>query len=301
MLLSHVMSAIRMHGNRRNGNAAENESKRKEDKQFYGRTSKDTHDLTRQLVILAQEAREVLQQIDSETPLAASRSAADEAADGGTTEEESSPDGGNDPPPVPLAAGTILSRNRLVQRVIMGALAARSGMANAAAILGVDEGFLMPVLSHVYIQALFDCGTTTRQLVRAAPTFNRAPWYHAVMLTVEDGEDTHLSEVRAIVRRNNGDFALVCEMAAVDSSPGCPLTKKACTRVAWMPTDDNALHVQLVPVSRIVRLLHIVPDFCDLASRRGLHAAPTNINGPVVDMLEMRYLLNAFYPWDLRA
>lgn len=69
-----------------------------------------------------------------------------------------------------------------------------------------------------------------------------------------------------------------------------------------MPTeDDSALHVRLVPSSRIVRLLHIVPDFCDLVSRRGLLAAPASIGGPVSDLLEMRYFVNAFYPWDMRA
>jgi len=53
-----------------------------------------------------------------------------------------------------------------------------------------------------------------------------------------------------------------------------------------------------VPLSRVRRVLHVVPDFSDLISRWGVKATPPSYIAPLEDLREMRYMVNEFYPWN---
>jgi len=53
-----------------------------------------------------------------------------------------------------------------------------------------------------------------------------------------------------------------------------------------------------VPVHRIRRLLHVVPDFADLAERHGYDAAPAPPDALPEHPQEMRYFSNGCYPWQ---
>lgn len=107
-----------------------------------------------------------------------------------------------------------------------------------------------------------------------------------------------VAEVRAIVRRPEVDVAVVADMEVVPGVPNCPLVSRGCTRLAWsVPVRKTDVCLRTLPLASIRRVLHVVPDFADLASRRGLEATPADWGDPVADRLAMRYFINAFYPW----
>lgn len=68
--------------------------------------------------------------------------------------------------------------------------------------------------------------------------------------------------------------------------------------MAWdMPEDAVEVVVDLVPVSALRRLVHVVPDFFDLITRRGLDAVPPGSQDHVGQHRAMRFFINDFYPW----
>eukprot|EP00168_Porphyra_purpurea_P003847 TRINITY_DN1446_c1_g1_i2.p3 TRINITY_DN1446_c1_g1~~TRINITY_DN1446_c1_g1_i2.p3 ORF type:complete len:130 (+),score=28.35 TRINITY_DN1446_c1_g1_i2:1507-1896(+) len=59
-LLRHLLDAIRYHGNRRNGDAASNESEHKVEKAFYNWTNRHFGTFTERIVRRSQGSRELL-------------------------------------------------------------------------------------------------------------------------------------------------------------------------------------------------------------------------------------------------
>lgn len=340
-LLSHILLAIRMHGNLRNGNTAPNESQHKQEKSFYERTSKQPASFTAQLVRQAQGSRALLERLD-EDDAAAQRAAGQRQvgqlpASGTDTDSSdfvSSGDGR-----APAGAGGVAGGERgrapgsmaqarrpaaaarrgggssasasgaaqqpttahhLNQRKVED-ISRRPGLANLSSLLGLPPGHFVPVMGHVRISAKFDCGRRAPQIVRASRCFRESPWLDTVIYSANTGENTaFVGEVRALLRRPDGDVAIVCEMAPVNPVPGCPLAARGCTRLRWVQRPGEAdCALRVVPVADIRRVVHVVPDFLDLSVRRGIAAAPASEEDPLDDRLAMRYFLNVFYPWDV--
>lgn len=114
-------------------------------------------------------------------------------------------------------------------------IARRPGLGSLASVLGLPPDCALPVLGHVQISAKFDCGAGARQIVRATRSFRDAAWLDSVMYSA--GADTQticVGEVRVLLRLPHGDVAVLCEMAPVDSVPGCPLAGRGCTRLRWL-------------------------------------------------------------------
>jgi len=201
----------------------------------------------------------------------------------------------------------------------------------------------VPVLSTVEFTATFDCGTTSKQLLRASPHFrDGTAWYDTILFSVDDeaekdhagaaaapigpwaggvteapigggadgrsGDDggrsvtddeeaLHVGEVRAIILCKEADFANVCEMDPVPAEPGCPFEARYCTRLKWRVSDRGGGVIRGGPLSNVRRLLHVVPDFKDLATRKGLQAAPAAYGAPQADCVAMRYFSNEFFRW----
>lgn len=105
----------------------------------------------------------------------------------------------------------------------------------------------------------------------------------------DDPNITRVGEVRALVRRPGGDVAVVCELAAVPDVPGCPLLARGSTRLAWLidPATSDAA-VCAVPMAFIRRVVHVVPDFADLGTRRGFDALPAELHDSKEDRQAMR-------------
>jgi len=222
----------------------------------------------------------------------------------------------------------------------IGDLSQRPGLAALGQLFKLSPERKVPVLATVGIDATFDCNTKSRQLLRASPHFkNNKPWYDSILFTLgaseeaKDGGDNggdesagadgsanadgsgtgerdsnvgvpravvHAGEVRAIIRCKEDDYAVICAMDVVDAVPGCPFDVRCCTRLRWAGSASTGPVIRAVPLKHVTRVIHVVPDFKDLASRKGMGAAPACDDGPPADLFAMRYFLNEFYPWGSR-
>lgn len=173
------------------------------------------------------------------------------------------------------------------------------GLAGVAAALELPVDARVRISTRVQFEAVFECGSTLTQLLYASPSFRGDPWYDFVLYSSADDTSTlSVAEVRAIVRQPDGDVAVVADMAVVPGVANCPLVSRGCTRLAWSVHDgETDVVLRILPLPAIRRVLHVVPDFADLASRRGFDAKPAQWGDPVEDRLAMRFFINAFYPW----
>jgi len=109
---------------------------------------------------------------------------------------------------------------------------------------------------------------------------------------------TGYGEVRALVRREDGDYALVVVMAEDRGVPGCLFSARNCQRVRWaVPTNGSDWDVRLLPIDAIQRLVHVVPDFGHLLRTVGREVPPPPSTAPVDVLRGARYFVNDFFPW----
>lgn len=324
-LLCHVLDAIRMHGNISNGNSGINEQLHKADKPYYARTNRDRNDFTRQIVVQAQGAR-ILQRRIFDVQQAEAAELDQGVGDGGSGSAvedtdsnvgllgDAEPVDGRSAAPDAEQAGDegtstvggaradhacARTRGYHLRRVQLSSLARVPGLGGVAAALGLPDDTHVRVASFVRIDAVFDCGTPTKQLLYSSPSFRGDPWYdHVLFCPTDDLTCVSVGEVRTIVRGTEGDVAVLAQMKVVPAVPGCPLAARGCTRLAWsVCSGETDASLIAVPVSAIRRVLHVVPDFADLVSREGLDAEPAGLTDPLHRQLAMRYFINAFYPW----
>lgn len=322
-LLCHVMDAIRLHGNVNNGNSSLNEQKHKEDKPYYARTNRDRMDFTRQIVVQAQGAHVIQERISNaqaaQTSLASVANEEDGECDGPPSDDDANPldvhDGdGARRAALPgaasaaaqgvlLAAPTADADKRTIAHHLrmerLSTMESIPGLAGITAALKLPQDASVRVCSYVKLDAVFDCGTAVSQLLYASPSFRGESWYdHVQFCPSPDRTLVAVAEVRAIVRRPEGDVAVIAEMEVVESVAGCPLTARGCTRLAWsVPEGREDVCLRAIPVKSIRRLLHVVPDFADLVGRLGVDAEPAAVSAPARARLAMRFFVNAFYPW----
>lgn len=324
-LLCHVMEAIRMHGNLNNGNAGVNERLHKDDKPYNARTNNGISDFTRQIVVQAQGARIILRRnaeeeeslvagsdelagdddsdSDGEGLLDEGDARADASGAGGTAGTSNWATGSQPRAAVPPGdvADTAAARTPAyhLRRVHLSEMAQWPGLAGVADALDLPQDALVRISTRISFEAVFECGWTVTQLLYASPLFRGDPWYDFVLCTqANDASTLSVAEVRAIVRQPDGDVAVVADMAVVEGVANCPLVSRGCTRLAWsVPDGKTEVCLRVLPLSCIRRVLHVVPDFADLARRRGFDAEPAGWGDPVAERLAMRYFINAFYPW----
>lgn len=318
-LLCHVASAIKWHKNLQNGNTAANESGHKADKPFYARTSKDGRTFTRQIVRHAHGAREILARHAAENEAAVAAWRAQLARRGSAMSGAPAATPRNGEPAAAAttaAAGCALStdgamdesermrkRKRRVYNVAkvpVGDLAMRPDLDNVGALLGMAAHRKVRVATRTPIQALFECGTRIQQYLRAAEDYLGAPWYDSVLY--HPGGDTSrlcIGELRAIVRGPRGDAVVLVAMESVPPEPLCPFAARGCVRLKWCIVENASdVTLRLVPVAHVRRLAFVVPDFADLAGRRGVEADDPAMDSPLQERLDMRYFLNVFFPWN---
>lgn len=108
-----------------------------------------------------------------------------------------------------------------------------------------------------------------------------------------------MGEVRLLFHEARKAMAVICAWEPLARTNGCPLKRGLCTRLRWAvpPAGGGDWVLQVIPASRIRRLVHVVPDFDELAQRRGYDAVPAARTGPLQEQRAMRFYLNAFFPW----
>ena len=71
----------------------------------------------------------------------------------------------------------------------------------------------------------------------------------------------------------------------------CPLQSRGCTRLQWhVAARATDVSVLSVPVANTLRIVHVVPDFAELAARTNLHTAPASLDAPVEERLAIASL-----------
>lgn len=300
-LLCHIMSAIRWHGDLQNGNTASNESEHKHDKPFYSRTNKHLGDFTRQLVVHARGSHAILRRLDDADGL--TRGAASRAPRDGQERflagqgARAAPTGVEEP-----ASRSRGSSSHNLQQATVGELEARPDLVGIAEILGQPASTKVRLVSSSKLRAVMDCGTPTVQVMHVSDSFYGSAWYDAVLYQADgSASDTaSVGVVRAVLRKDYGDVAIIAEMEEVEADPGCPLSARGCARLAWRVIPGRSrVALRLFPVSSIRRLLLLMPDFADLTARRGVAAVPLSCEGDPGERLKERMFVNDFHPWHI--
>jgi len=189
-----------------------------------------------------------------------------------------------------------------VKKVSVAGLATRPDLANVAVLLNMAGHGRIRDATRTQVRARFDCGTQVVQHLRAAEEYLDVAWFDAVLYS-PSRDDTRpcVDEVRAIVRGPTGDAAILVPMDAIPSEPLCPLAARGCVRLKWRIAENAAeLTFRLVPVRNVRRLAFLVPDFADLAARHGVDADVPAMDSSLQACIDMRFFLNAFFPWDVR-
>lgn len=93
---------------------------------------------------------------------------------------------------------------------------------------------------------------------------------------------------------------VVMVMAPVDAEEGYPLAARGFQPLHWQKWYSEAeCAMRFVPLEDVIRVVHFVPDFANLAATRRYGAAAAARDADVQDGIEMRSWLNSFYAWDV--
>jgi len=55
----------------------------------------------------------------------------------------------------------------------------------------------------------------------------------------------------------------------------------------------------VVPLARVRRVIHVVPELADLTERKDLGASPAALDSPLAERPALHYFWNDSYPWDV--
>ena len=330
-LLCHVADPIRWHGNIQKCNTGVNESEHKSDKPFYARTSENAHTFTRQIVRHAHGSRAILARHAKADEVAATtwhaelsrRAAVQSAAVAGGAAGPlhsgaaavpgglaTAPSGAPADGRAAVVRRTADEERRRKQKrwmynaskVSVGYLASRPDLANVGALLKMAAHRQVRVPTRTPIQTQFECGTRVQQQLRAVEDFLGAPWYDAVLYR-PGGDQSKLciGELRAIIRGPKGDAVILAAMEDVAAEPLCTFVARGCVRLKWVATENaSGVKLRLVPVAHVQRLAFVVPDFADLAARRGVGAEVPAMDSALQERLDMRFFLNVFFPGEVK-
>ena len=179
-------------------------------------------------------------------------------------------------------------------------LARRPGLAKVATVLKMKDNDLIRVTQSLDFKGSLLCGTEVSQRVRATMDDRGSPWLDHVSFHPPGQPGVRrVGHVRAIVKRSDGDHALLCLMQPTAVDKDCPLQARGCTRLQWHVA-ENATEITVcsVPISCVNRVVHVVPDFAALAARSGMHQPPASLLADLDEQLAMRYFLNVFFALD---
>lgn len=159
----------------------------------------------------------------------------------------------------------------------------------------------MRVTTRLDIAARFECSGVRKQRIYATEDDRASPWFdHVFFHPAGQSDGRWLGQVRAFLRREDGDHAIVRLLQPVFKDLQCPLQVRGCTHLLWnLQVGASDVSLCSVPLSSVLRLAQVVPDLADLATRLGYDAEPAALGAPLEDHKAMRIYLNAFYAWDV--
>jgi len=295
-IANHLLAALLANGNLWEGDTSENEALHGPCKRMYARTNKRGPTIVLQMMRAAETQAEVLRELrDHEMDEAGGNDGLFDllAEEVGVGDVAAAPD-------------MVLSRSHRGRRVRVADAEQLRGMSRLGALLGKEPDCSLVVAPSFTFNCTFEWGAASVvQTACASDSHLGNPRYDYIWYTDASGRRC-LGCVRLVVRVIGGvvdDFAVVWCMEEVPSIPLCALTRSGCKRVAWCFYSADAEWPVLarVPLSRVLRVEHVVPDFQDLGDRRGLHAVPSNTPDNVEERHAARFFTNKFYPFTSRV
>jgi len=295
-LANHLLAALLDNGNLWEGDTSENEALHGPCKRMYARTNKRGPTIVLQMMRASETQCQVLrelQEINTED---------DEGGDGlfGSLGEVC------DVGDVAVTRSPALSRSHRGLRMCLADVEQLPGMVGLGLMLEKDANCPLVVSTSFTFYCTFEWGAeAVVQTACATEKYLGKPRYDHVWYTDEYGE-RRLGWVRLVVRMMGGvadDFIVVRCMEEVPSLPNCPLTRSGCKRLAWSFATPDAGWPALarVPLSNVLRVEHVVPDFEDLGDRHGLRAMPSTTPDSAAERHAERFFTNCFYPFTSRT
>jgi len=292
-LANHLLAALMHNGNLWEGDTSENEALHGPCKKMYMRTNKRGPSMVLQMMRAAEAQTEVLRELcelkdEDNTGLL-------DLFDGDPYDED-----------VPTAPVQVLVRSHRSRRVTIADMMRTSGMTQVGELLGKPVECNVVLSSSFSFFCTFEWGApAVMQTAHASESYMGKPRYDFIWYTNGDGE-RELGYIRLVVRMLAGavdDFVVVCRLHEVPSIPHCSLTRSGCKRLAWCfsSADDEWPLLARVPLSHVLRIEHVVPDFQDLGDRRGLRAVTSNIQDTAAERHVQRFFTNCFFPLTSRA
>jgi len=174
-------------------------------------------------------------------------------------------------------------------------------------LLGAADVHQLVVVNTFKIDAMLPWrAQSVPQLVRAAPVLYRKPWFDHVYYVVPGGAaEPQLGLARLLVRAVSGmrrEVLVVQRMELADHLPTCVLSQFKCRRYKWVMDPLTGFPaLDLVPISNVVRLEHVVPDFEDLGQRWGLLGTPATTPDTPHERRRERFFTNVFFPWTTNS
>jgi len=295
-LANHLLAALLGNGNLWEGDTSENEALHGPCKKMYARTNKRGPSMVLQMMRAAETQAEVLRELkeinDSD----------DDGGDGLYRLLEDTVDDGE----VGLDPVATSWRSHRGLRMTIADAERAPGMARLGMVLGKDAKCPMVVSTSFTFNCTFEWGAPSEvQTACATEAYMGKQRYDFVWYYDESGR-RQLGWVRLVVRTLGGvaaDLAVVRRLVGVASTPACSLTWAGCKRMAWLfhHPDDDWPALARVPLTSVLRVEHVVPDFEDLSERHGLRAVPSNTPDTAAERHAQRFFTNHFYPFTSRV
>jgi len=295
-LANHLLAALLGNGNLWEGDTSENEALHVPCKKMYARTNKRGPSIVLQMMRAAETQAEVLREL---------REMSDDDDDGGDALHHVLGDS-VDGDAVVLAPAAPLMRSHHGLRMSIADAERLPGMARLGALLGKDAHCPLVVSPSFAFHCTFEWGAASEsQTACATESYMGKQRYDYIWYCDESGR-RRLGRVRLVVRMLGeaaSDFAVVRRLVDVASTPACPLTWAGCKRMAWLfhRPDGDWPALARVPLTSVLRLEHVVPDFEDLSDRHGLRAVPSNTPDTAAERHAQRFFTNHFYPFTSRV
>jgi len=293
---NHMLAYMLQHGSLWVGDTSENEALHRLCKRMFLRCSKRGPTIILQMMRASESQAEVLREMRDMK----------ETDEGSLDSLLGQPAGHVRDGEVDVELRPVLPRSRRGNRFTVVDLSALPGMGSLAAVLAVADSTTVVVSPSIYFFCEFEWGApAVVQTAHATESFEGRPRYDFLRF-LDGGGAKRVGWVRLVVRMVDGkgeDFVVVRLLEPVPPRPRCSLTRSGCERLAWSFPDAQADWPTLVkvPLSRFLRLEHVVPDFWDLGDRWGLRARPSTVPDDAAERRASRLFTNAFMPWTSRA
>jgi len=318
MLLSHASSEIIDRGDLDFAESSVNEAEHKAQKVAFARTNRQTRAHARQLLTVAHSRRLLASEdaavVDDEPHVAEPPSQLSDTGINHCDSSGSEPDSDQsseadpeDPSPIRWDAGIESASvsgqgSREGTRTPLLQVVEWTGMANVAAAIGLSPHAEINLLSATHFEAVFEWDALpSTELLRSTASISGAPWYDHVLYRRDGGLDLVYGYVRLLINGGSAGVPDKCcvvqRLERTEARTGCPFAEAGYTHLRWLfdGEQDDWPVLEMVPLARVARIVHVVPKTDLLSTRFGLRVPQEWTGQRLHDNRGARFLHNILH------